>query len=124
VPIEDTPRACSSWVADAERPGLQVALGGQVPSIAAQGEIGSETIGLIAAAVVLLLTFGAVVAAGLPIAVALVGLVASSALIGLLSAVLGVPDWATSLAAMMGIGVGIDYVLLLLTRFREQLARG
>jgi RND superfamily putative drug exporter len=123
VPVEEAQELMAAAEA-AQRPGLQVALGGQVPSIAAQGEIGSETIGLIAAAVVLLLTFGAVVAAGLPIAVALVGLVASSALIGLLSAVLGVPDWATSLAAMMGIGVGIDYVLLLLTRFREQLARG
>jgi RND superfamily putative drug exporter len=123
VPVEDG-RALIEVAQDAERPGLQVALGGQVPSIAEQGEIGSEGIGLMAAAVVLLLTFGTVVAAGLPLAVAVLGLVASSALIGLLSAVLGVPDWATSLAAMMGIGVGIDYVLLLVTRYREQLARG
>lgn len=123
VPVEDA-RELIALADDAERPGLTVALGGQVASIAGQGEIGSEGIGLMAAAVVLLLTFGTVVAAGLPIAVAVLGLVASSALIGLLSAVLGVPDWATSLAAMMGIGVGIDYVLLLVTRYREQLARG
>jgi len=123
VPLERA-RELVALADAADRPGLEVALGGQVPTLAEQGEIGSEGIGLLAAAVVLLLTFGAVVAAGLPIVVALVGLVASSALIGLLSAVTGVPDWATSLAAMMGIGVGIDYVLLLLTRYREQLARG
>jgi RND superfamily putative drug exporter len=123
VPVEDA-QELIRLAADAERPGLQIALGGQVPSIAEQGEIGSETIGLVAAAIVLLLTFGTVVAAGLPILVALVGLVSSGALIGILTTVMGVPDWATSLAAMMGIGVGIDYVLLLITRYREQLARG
>ena len=123
VPVEQA-RALIAAVDDADRDGLELALGGQVPALAEQGEIGSEGIGLLAAAAVLLLTFGAVVAAGLPIAVAVVGLVVSSALIGLLTSVLAVPDWATSLAAMMGIGVGIDYVLLLLTRYREQLARG
>jgi RND superfamily putative drug exporter len=123
VPV-DRARELIATVDAADRPGLELALGGQVPALAEQGEIGSEGIGLLAAAVVLLLTFGAVVAAGLPIAVAVLGLVVSSALIGLLTTVLAVPDWATSLAAMMGIGVGIDYVLLLLTRYREQLARG
>ena len=123
VPVEQA-RELIAAVDDADRDGLELALGGQVPALAEQGEIGSEGIGLLAAAAVLLLTFGAVVAAGLPIAVAVVGLVVSSALIGLLTSVLAVPDWATSLAAMMGIGVGIDYVLLLLTRYREQLARG
>ena len=123
VPVEQA-RELIAAVDAADRSGLELALGGQVPALAEQGEIGSEGIGLLAAAVVLVLTFGAVVAAGLPIAVAVVGLVVSSALIGLLTAVLAVPDWATSLAAMMGIGVGIDYVLLLLTRYREQLARG
>ena len=123
VPVEQA-RELIAAVDDADRDGLELALGGQVPALAEQGEIGSEGIGLLAAAAVLLLTFGAVVAAGLPIAVAVVGLVVSSALIGLLTSVLAVPDWATSLAAMMGIGVGIDYVLLMLTRYREQLARG
>jgi RND superfamily putative drug exporter len=123
VPIERT-RALMAAAERASTDGLQVALGGQAISIADVGHIGSEGIGLAAAAVVLLLTFGTVVAAGLPILVALLGLAVSSALIGLLAAVLGVPDWATSLAAMMGIGVGIDYVLLMLTRYREALDRG
>ena len=92
---------------------------------ATQGDIGSEGIGLAAAAIILLLIFGSVVAAGLPILVALVGLGGQlprwSALV---AAVVDVPDWSTSLAAMMGIGVGIDYALLLVTRFREWRGRG
>ena len=63
-------------------------------------------------------------ATGLPLATAVFGLGVSSALIGLLCAVLDVPDWASSVAAMIGIGVGIDYALLILTRYRTALARG
>ncbi len=123
APVADVRRLLAT--ADATRvPGLQVALGGQAVSQAEQGAIGSEGIGLLAAALVLVLTFGTVVAAGLPILVAVLGLASSAALIGVLAQVLAVPDWSTSLAAMMGIGVGIDYVLLVLTRFREQLALG
>ena len=77
-----------------------------------------------AAAIILLLVFGSVVAAGLPILVALVGLGVSASLVGVVAAVIDVPDWSTSLAAMMGIGVGVDYVLLLVTRYREYLAAG
>ena len=72
----------------------------------------------------LLLTFGSVVAAGLPLATALFGLGISSALIGLLAAVMDVPDWAPALASMLGIGVGIDYALLIVTRYRAALAAG
>jgi len=105
-------------------PGFQVALGGQTIEAAAQGKIGSEGIGLLAAAVILLLTFGTVVAAGLPIFVALAGLGVSSGLTGLIAAVMPVPDWSTSLATMIGLGVGIDYALLMVTRFREWRAEG
>ena len=91
---------------------------------ATQGDIGSEGIGIAAAAIILLLVFGSVVAAGLPILVALVGLGVSASLVGVVAAVIDVPDWSTSLAAMMGIGVGVDYVLLLVTRYREYLGRG
>ena len=73
---------------------------------------------------VLLLTFGSLVAAGLPLATALFGLGISGALIGLLAAVLDVPDWAPALASMLGIGVGIDYALLIVTRYRGALAAG
>jgi putative drug exporter of the RND superfamily len=104
--------------------GLRVELGGQLIANAQEGEISSEMVGLAIAAFVLLLTFGTVVAAGLPFATALFGLGISSALIGLLAAVLDVPDWAPALASMLGIGVGIDYALLIVTRYRNALAGG
>jgi putative drug exporter of the RND superfamily len=123
MPIADTELLIQA--ADrAERPGLDVALGGQSIQLAEQGEIGSEGIGLAAAAIILLLTFGSVVAAGLPLVVAVAGLAISGALIGLVAALVDVPDWSTSLAAMMGIGIGIDYVLLMVTRFREWRSAG
>ncbi|MDQ1616439.1 MAG: putative drug exporter of the superfamily [Actinomycetota bacterium] len=108
----------------AQRPGLQVALGGQTIEQAEQGAIGSEGIGLTAAAIILLFTFGSVVAAGLPILVAVAGLAVSSLLTGLVINVVDAPDWSTSLATMMCIGIGIDYVLLMVTRFREWRAVG
>src|SRR5918993_3285963 len=123
MPVADTERILA-LVEDAQRPGLEVAAGGQVVQVAEQGEIGSEGIGLAAAAVILLLVFGSVVAAGLPILVAVVGLGVSASLVGVVAAVTDVPEWSTSLAAMMGIGVGVDYVLLMITRYREFTALG
>ena len=102
----------------------RVALGGQAVGNAQRGEISSEGVGFAIAALVLLITFGSVIASGLPIATALFGLGISSALIGVLAAAIDTPDWAASVAAMIGIGVGIDYALLILTRFRTALARG
>jgi RND superfamily putative drug exporter len=123
VPVADTEHLLA--VADrADRPGLEVALGGQTIQIAGQGEIGSEGIGLLAAAVILLLMFGSVVAAGLPIMVAVAGLAVSGTLTGVVIRFVDAPDWSTSLATMMGIGIGIDYVLLMVTRFREWRAAG
>jgi RND superfamily putative drug exporter len=109
---------------DAARPGLDVALGGQTVTQGEAAEIGSEGIGLAAAAVILLITFGSVVAAGLPLLVAVAGLAVSATLTGLLIAVVDAPDWSTSLATMMGIGIGVDYTLLMVTRFREWRAAG
>jgi putative drug exporter of the RND superfamily len=118
MPVADSKKLLGAAQA-AERPGLDVALGGQTIKAAEQGAISSEGIGIAAAAIILLLTFGTVVAAGLPILVAVAGLAVSSTLIGLVAAVVDVPDWSTSLAAMMGIGIGIDYMLLMVTRFKE-----
>jgi putative drug exporter of the RND superfamily len=123
MPVADTQRIVD-LARGAERDGLQVALGGQVVENATQGSIGSEGIGLAAAAIILLLVFGSIVAAGLPILVAVVGLGVSASLVGVVALAVDVPDWSTSLAAMMGIGVGVDYVLLLVTRYREYLGRG
>jgi putative drug exporter of the RND superfamily len=103
--------------------GLEIELGG--PPIRNAQEGGSpEVVGLIAAAMILLVAFGSVVAAGLPIAIALFGLGLSVLLIGVLAAVIDVPGFAPAIAGVVGIGVGIDYSLLILTRFRTALASG
>jgi RND superfamily putative drug exporter len=123
MPIEDTERLLAAAEA-AERPGLDVALGGFAIQLAEEGEVGSETIALVAAGIILLLTFGSVVAAGLPLLVAMAGLGVSAMATGLIAAVIDVPDWTTALATMLGIALGIDYTLLMVTRFREWRAVG
>ena len=99
-------------------------MGGQVITNAQESSLSSEAVGLMIAALVLVLTFGTLVAAGLPIVTALFGLGISSAAVGLLAAVMDVPDWSTAVASMIGLGVGIDYALLILTRHRAALATG
>ncbi|MFW6092295.1 MAG: MMPL family transporter, partial [Actinomycetota bacterium] len=123
MPLEETERLMAT-AADAERPGLDVALGGMPVQFAEEGEIGSEAIAMVAAALVLLVTFGSVVAAGLPLMVAVAGLGVSGMLVGLFAAVIDVPEWTTALATMLAIALGIDYTLLMVTRFREWRAAG
>jgi RND superfamily putative drug exporter len=103
--------------------GLEMKLGGD-PIYAAQAQSSPEGIGFLGATVVLLIAFGSVVAAGLPLMVALFGLGLSSALIALLANVIDVPDWTTAVSGLIGIGVGIDYSLLVLTRFRSAMRDG
>ena len=90
----------------------------------AEGGTSPEAAGLVAAAVVLLVAFGSVVAAGLPLLVAVFSLGVSATLIGALAALVDVPEWAPAVAGLIGIGVGIDYALLILTRFRSALVAG
>ncbi|PYC79509.1 hypothetical protein C7C46_14185 [Streptomyces tateyamensis] len=123
----DMPKADTHQLLDLAHPatgGLHVSLEGMAVQQAEQGSIGSEGIGMAAAALILVLTFGSVVAAGLPLLTAVGGLAVSSTLLPVLAALMPVPDWSTSLAAMLGIGVGIDYALLLVTRYREWRAEG
>ena len=82
----------------------------------------STAVGLLAAIVVLLLTFGSVVAMGLPIVTALFGLGTGLGAIALFTHVVDTPNFSSELAAMIGLGVGIDYALFILTRFREAYA--
>mgnify|MGYP000273844748 FL=1 len=84
----------------------------------------SELYGLLAAMVILVLAFGSVLAMGLPIGTALIGLGVGSSLAIILSHVVPMPDFTTSLVAMIGLGVGIDYALFIVTRYREGLAEG
>jgi len=104
---------------------LQVEVGGQAIQFANRAESGTrEAVGLGAAVVVLLFTFGSVVAMGLPIATALIGLGVALAAVPLVSLAVDVPVFGPSLAIMIGLGVGIDYALFILTRFRACLAQG
>ncbi len=104
----------------AARPGLQVELGGQAIEETEQAGFGLSTaVGLLAAIVVLLLTFGSLIAMGLPIVTALFGLGTGLGAIALFTHVVDTPNFSSELAAMIGLGVGIDYALFILTRFRE-----
>ena len=101
-------------------PGLKLAAGGQVISNAQGFSIGPATaVGVFAALIILLLTFGSFVAAGLPLITAGIGLITGVALIGLATHVMDMSNVAPDLALMIGLGVGIDYALFVVTRFRE-----
>jgi RND superfamily putative drug exporter len=124
MPVEDTERLLAAADA-AETEDVEIALGGDAVRLAEQPQTGStEMLGLIAAAVILLIVFGSLVAAGLPLAMAIGGLVVSASLVGVVAAVVDVPDFAQVLGALLGIAVGIDYALLMVTRFREWRAVG
>jgi len=103
-------------------PGLEVEIGGA--SFAEFAEPSSEVLGLAFAIVILILAFGSVMAMGLPVGVALAGIGVGTILIGLISNLLTLPDFATVLGIMIGLGVGIDYALFIVTRYRENLHKG
>jgi putative drug exporter of the RND superfamily len=101
-------------------PGLKIAAGGQVIESAEGFSVGPATeIGVVAALVILLLTFGSLVTAGMPLITAGFGLITAVALIGLATHVTSMSNVAPELALMIGLGVGIDYALFIVTRFRE-----
>ena len=102
--------------------GLRIELGGYI--FADFEEPTAELLGLAFAIVVLILAFGSVLAMGLPVGVALFGIGIGTVIISLLSHVLSIPDFTTFLGIMIGLGVGIDYALLIVTRFREQMHQG
>jgi len=104
--------------------GLEIELAGD-PIYRAQEQTSPEVLGFVGAAIVLLIAFGSVVAAGLPLAIALIGFgISAGGLIALLANLIDVPDWTIVVAGLIGIGVGIDYALLVLTRFRSAMNAG
>src|ERR671923_2384736 len=106
-------------------PDLQVELGGAAIEQTQNTSFGTASaVGLAAAIVVLLIAFGSFVAMGLPIVTALLGLGTAFGAIALASHVIDMPDFSSDLAAMIGLGVGIDYSLFIVTRFRENHRRG
>ncbi|MET9530260.1 MMPL family transporter [Streptomyces sp. NPDC006649] len=109
----------------AEADGLQVELGGSAVALTqTTGVHLSEAIGVAVAALVLFLAFGAFAASLLPIATALVSVGTAYAGIGLLGHVMTVADFAPMLGMLVGLGVGIDYALFIVTRHRKALRRG
>jgi putative drug exporter of the RND superfamily len=99
---------------------LEVELGGPATQQTQEPSVGSATaIGLAAAVIVLLLSFGSVVAMGLPVLTALLGLGIGISLIAMGTQIVDIVDFSTDLALMLGLGVGIDYALFIVTRFRD-----
>ncbi|MEM9607324.1 MAG: MMPL family transporter [Actinomycetota bacterium] len=105
--------------------GLQIEVAGDLlDSFEETGSGTAELIGLAAAVVILLVAFGSVIAMGLPIALAIAGLALGISLMGLIGHLIEIPSWAPDIATMIGLGVGIDYALFLVTRHRELLSQG
>ena len=113
-------------VAPARAAGVTVNYGGQLGQAAKlkNKDPRSEEIGIIAAFIVLLIGFGSVYAAGLPILSALAGAFAGLSVLGMLAAASTFPTVSPTLAIMMGLGVGIDYALFLTTRHRQLVMDG
>src|SRR4051794_34230687 len=105
---------------------LQVEHGGPGAEVVRFGDQqgSSELVGVVLAAIVLLITFGSLVAAGLPLVATLLALGSALGLITLISHLVDTPDFATQLASLIGLGVGIDYSLFVVTRFRAEVRGG
>ena len=105
--------------------GVQVEFGGELPTVLKERETGpAEMIGIVMALLILVLTFRSLVAAVMSPAVAALGLVVGLSLVGLLGHVIEIPSIAPRLGMMIGLGVGIDYALFVLSRHRDNLAAG
>jgi uncharacterized membrane protein YdfJ with MMPL/SSD domain len=109
----------------ASGPKLKFSLGGDVVDLAETPYGGpTEGIGIMAAAIVLLIAFGSLLAMGLPVVTAVFGIGAGLSLIALLGHIFPAPSFSPIVASMIGLGVGVDYALFLVTRFREDLRAG
>jgi RND superfamily putative drug exporter len=119
--LEDGKAVRAIWE-QIDQEGLQIELGSDI--FAEQAEFSSELIGIAAAIIILLVAFGSLLAMGLPIITALFGIGCGFAIIGIITRFLAVPEFTGSIAAMIGIGVGIDYALIIVTRYRQGLHDG
>jgi putative drug exporter of the RND superfamily len=109
----------------AKKAGLQTSIGGYVGQELSKPDTGaSDKIGILAAMLILLLVFGSAVAMGLPIATAVLGLLCGLSVVTLLSHIADIPTTAPTLATMIGLAVGIDYSLFIVTKHRTQVAQG
>jgi len=108
----------------AQGPHLQVAVSGQVAEEADRQSFGGTGLGILLAALVLLLVFGSLFAMALPILSALASLGTAIGLIGVLSNSLKMPQFSATLVLLIGLGVGVDYALFIVTRHRQGLIAG
>ena len=124
LPAPDVSRVIH--LAEAARaPGLQVDLGGQAVENVLRPSIGiSAVVGLVAAAVVLFLAFGSLPAMLLPLAVAITALASGLLTVGLASHAVSIPSIGPTLATLIGLGVGVDYALFVVTRHRGTIKAG
>jgi len=126
-PFEVSEPAAQRFVSVVEKAngsGLHVAVSGQIAESANKPSFGGTLPGVVLAAVVLLLVFGSIWAMALPIVSAIVSLGTSIGLIGLLTHVLKMPTFSTQLVVLIGLGVGVDYALFIVTRHRQGLIAG
>src|SRR5437764_8823509 len=123
--VADAQNIINAAANPAKASGLQVETGGQLgQKVSKSGTESSELVGILAAMVILSLTFGTLVAMAVPIITAIFGLLATLAIIRLLGHVATVPTVAPTLATMIGLGVGIDYALFIVTRHFRGLRDG
>ena len=119
---EDLPTAAVNRVIDTARShqdaSLQIELGGQAISDHASPNLGGVGLGLLAAAIVLFLAFGSLVAMALPLATAIVSVGTSLGVIDILSNTMAMPTFTTQLASLIGLGVGVDYAMFIVSRYR------
>jgi RND superfamily putative drug exporter len=128
VPVEDlkdsTKEALERVAEPAREAGLQVEFSGGVVSTSEGEQSSGETIGVVVAFFVLLVSFGALLIAGVPLLTALIGVAIGLSAIYALTAVTEINSTAPTLAIMLGLAVGIDYALFIVSRHRQQLADG
>jgi RND superfamily putative drug exporter len=128
VPVDQvaasTKAALERVAGPARRAGLEVEFSGGVISTGSGEQSGGEVFGLIAAFIVLMVTFGTLSAAGLPLLTAILGVAVGLSAIEALTGVVKLSSTAPTLALMLGLAVGIDYALFIVSRHRQQLAGG
>lgn len=120
------PLDVSTRVQQALDDGLNVGIAGGASTVASMSKSSgfSEVVGLVAAAIILIIAFGSLVAAAMPLSTAIAALGAATGTLAMISHVYAIPPFATALLALLTIGVGIDYALFIVSRHRAGLAQG
>ncbi|MET7358424.1 MMPL family transporter [Streptomyces sp. NPDC005562] len=115
--LEDT-------IAPAEKAGLTVSVGGQAYNSTGVDISAKEVVGVVIALIILVITFGSLLAAGIPVLTAVIGVVVGAGGLLLVSHLTAISSTALTLTVMLGLAVGIDYTLFILSRHRDQLKAG